>query len=530
MYKKISLPFDQIPHLSVRDKAYQNGDPKLRDFYCYDTAIESFKEVIENRRFNPETRAVLRDQLIEDYKGIRISDTLMKRIQALAEENSYCIVTAHQPSLLTGPLYFIYKICSAISLAQKLQRTYPSSQFIPTFILGGEDHDFEEISTIHLFNKDFSWQCDQVGSVGRMNVESLSQVLEEVKSVFGNMPFAQDLADHIDACYNEAGNYSEFMFRFVHGLFVEHDLVIVNMDKPAYKEILLPYIQQDIEEEISHKAVNKDQQALNLNGFAPQAHARDVNIFYHDGDRHRVVKTATGDYEIGENSYSKEGLQTLLSENPASISPNVVLRPLFQELILPNLAYIGGGGEVAYWLERKSLFEAFSIPFPMLIRRDSVLLVDKRSCDLLGQLDLEVEDMFEREEQILRKFTLEHTEHEVDLSAFKHSLNRVFEDIGKKTQEVDQTLVKTVKSEEAKMVNWVNSLENRLIKAEKRKQETSLNKIVKMKQRLFPNNDSLQERYDNFIPFYLKFGPTWINSLVDILDPMDKGFKLLTEE
>jgi bacillithiol biosynthesis cysteine-adding enzyme BshC len=522
-----SISFSDIPHFSKRDKAYQLDSDALRPFYKYDVGIAAFEEVISNRSKFKTNRALLHKVVKAQYNGKKISDKLKDNIEGLTSEKTFTVITAHQPSILTGPLYYIIKICSVISLCRDLTEHYDGYRFVPTFIMGGEDHDFDEIASLNYFNKTFTWKTEQVGSVGRMTLDGLEDLLNEVRTTFGSMPHASKLKELIDDAFTSAKTYGEFMQTLTHNLFRHTELMIINMDDAELKTELLPYIIKDIEDEVSHHAVNADQKALDTAGFKSQAHAREVNIFIHDGDRHRVIKTDEDHYEINNQSYTKTELISYLRQHPGHISPNVVLRPIYQELVLPNLAYVGGGGELAYWMERGTLFEQWSIPYPMLIRRDSALIVDQKALAQAQKLSLSIADLFERDDLVAIKYAKEQSTSELDLSLERDIAATLFEKLHERATKIDPTLSGAVKADEAKFLKVLSNMENKLIKAEKRKNEVAINRISKLKGKLFPSSDKLQERYENFIPFYLNYGQSFIDQMIECLNPMDKNFKVI---
>lgn len=529
MYYSKYLDYRDVPQLSDRDVAYQEENPRLRPFYSHPPVLGSFATAIEERSSTDVDRDLLVRVLKEQYAWLGASEPTSHNIEMLQRDNCFTIITAHQPSLLTGPLYFIYKICSILSLAKQLNRHYPGVHIVPVFISGGEDHDFDEIATMHLFNRDFTWSTDQSGSTGRMSLQGLTEVLEDVKATFGTMPYASELTAIIDEAMSRSTYYGRFMMHIVNQLFGKHGLVICNMDDGNFKKVLLPYVIKDIRDEVSHHCVTKDQAGLEQVGFKSQAHARDVNIFWLEDDRHRVIKEENT-YRIASQTYSEDQLIRLLQANPGAISPNVILRPVYQELILPNLAYIGGGGELAYWLERKSLFETWQIPFPILVRRDSVLLVDRKSIATLDQHDLNLQDLFGREEQLIAHLARQSTDVNIDLDEYRARLRVIYEDIKNIAIQVDPTLSSTTLSEGTKAEKTIDLLEHKILRAAKQQSETKANKVIKIKHKLFPNNDSLQERYDNFIPYYLRYGDEWISALIQHLDPLNKSFKILIEQ
>lgn len=530
VYKREDLPYESIPQFSLRDKAYQSSDPSLRPFYRYTPELSSFDQLIKERSTFKTNRSVLVEVLTDQYKNIDNCDKTRSNIKKLNADNCFTIVTAHQPSMLTGPLYYIYKICSVIKLAEQLNNRYKDVEIVPVFVIGGEDHDFEEIASVHLFNKTFTWETKQKGAVGRMDLDGLKDVIDEVQSTFGQLPHAAELIEIIHNSLKLSNSYAQFAFRLTHALFAQYGLVIVNMDRAELKKIFLPIALKELKENFAHKLVEEDQHGLDSAGFKAQAFAREVNLFLHESDRERIIEQDDHTYNVGESKYSLPELQDYITNHPYKISPNVVLRPVMQELILPNLAYIGGGGEIAYWMERISLFKHLGIPFPMLVRRDSVMIVDSKSHDTLQKSNIEITAMFDREEQIINHYAIQQSTNDIHLDAIKERISAAFNEVLQLSDKVDPTLSKSVLAEESKAIKSLEYIENKLLKAEKRKSETEINKISKIKHKLFPNNDSLQERYENFIPYYLKYGPNWIDSLIKHLDPMDKSFKILIEE
>ena len=175
------LDFSKIPQLSKKDVAYVAEDPALSPFYKYKVRIENFREVIANKEIEEIDRQVIVDVLNEQYKKVERHPLVSKNIESLASKNTFTIITAHQPSLFTGPLYYIYKIISTINLTSRLNTYFADYQFVPIFVSGGEDHDFEEVRSVNIFNKTLIWENEEQGSVGMMKTQSLEKVLTELK-------------------------------------------------------------------------------------------------------------------------------------------------------------------------------------------------------------------------------------------------------------------------------------------------------------------------------------------------------------
>jgi bacillithiol biosynthesis cysteine-adding enzyme BshC len=524
------LPFDSVPQFSSRDKAYVAEDERLRPFYKYPVAMSSFQRVFSERASFPTDRSLLVQVLKEQYKKLAANERTSKQIERLGDENVFTVVTAHQPALFTGPLYYIYKIASTIHLARKLNEAYPDFHVVPVFISGGEDHDFEEVNHAQIFGNTLTWENDEGGSVGRMSTQSLSNVLEELQQLLGDSENAVALFKRIQNAYTQFDQYGHATQALVHDLFGDQGLVVLGMDDPALKKAFIPYIKQEIFEQPSQGFVQAAQKRLEDLGFSGQAHPREINFFHLGvGYRSRIVEEKGAYQVLNQNiSFTREELEQEIEAHPERFSPNVVMRPIYQELILPNLAYIGGGGELAYWLERREQFEHFGIPYPMLIRRNSVIWIDKTSGKRMDKLELSITDLMGEVEQLIKDYVKRNSDEELSFSEQKKALAAIYAQIAQKTQEVDPTLVKTARAEQATAMKGIGSLEGRLVKAEKQKQETAVNQIRKVKEKLFPGN-GLQERVDNFIPFYLKHGDAFLQLLINELDPLRKELVLIEE-
>jgi bacillithiol biosynthesis cysteine-adding enzyme BshC len=227
-------------------------------------------------------------------------------------------------------------------------------------------------------------------------------------------------------------------------------------------------------------------------------------------------------------TFTESALLEELEAHPERFSPNVVMRPLYQESILPNLAYIGGGGELAYWLERKRQFEHFGINFPMLVRRNSVVWIDGNSAKRMEKLGLDLNALLGDTEDLVKTWVHEKSEQELSLSAEKQALSKLFESIVQKAEATDPTLAGAVKAEEARQIKSLEQLEVRLVRAQKQRFETEINQLRGLKEKLFPGN-GLQERYDNFIPHYLRNGETFFDVLLENLDPLRTDLIVIQE-
>ena len=527
----LHIPFSEVPQLSSKDVAYADQNPALSTFYKYPVALESFGAIIEDKKKDPVNRTVLVQVLREQYSGLQTTTEVEKNISSLLDEKTFTVTTAHQPSLFTGPLYFILKIISTINLSRQLKAQYPDYHFVPIFLTGGEDHDFEEINHTHLFNKTITWENEESGAVGAMSTSSLKEALTLCQEILGSSDRALEAFELLEEAYTSHASYGAATVHFVNSLFKDYGLVVFNPAHPDLKALFKPFIEKEIFEQASKALVEATAERLVEAGFSGQAHAREINFFYlRDQLRERIVQNGLG-FEVLNTDYkfSEAEMKQEIAEHPERFSPNVIMRPLYQELTLPNLAYIGGGGELAYWLERKSQFEHFGLNFPMLIRRNSALWIDKGGVKKMKKLNLSVAELFGETEALIKHYVSRNSENELDLSQEKAQLQALFDAVKAKADQIDPTLGKTALAEGAKQLKSFGQFEGKLMRAEKQRHEVSINQIRGLKQKYFPNN-GLQERHDNFLNFYVKHGASFFDTLLEHLNPLQKGFVVFVEE
>ncbi len=517
-----------IPYYSDKDIAYQIQDERYKSFYLYPPEKESFLKAIRDREKYQTNRTLVIKAFQHSYESLAMSESQKKNLNDLALSSTYTVTTAHQPSLFTGPLYFIYKICTTIKLARNLNNTYTDFQFIPVFVSGGEDHDFDEINHCYIHNNKIVWDQKKGGAVGRLPVEDLNGAIESLKSILGNEPNSTDLIEMITESYENSTQYKTFQFQLINKLFASYGLLVLDMDQKILKQSFIPSMEKEITGMVSKSVILETQSKLEEVGFKSQAFPRDINLFYlQDGRRDRIEikndKYIVLDTDI---SFTQKEIVEELNKNPEKFSPNVVMRPMYQEAILPNLAYIGGGGEIAYWLERKKQFELFGIPFPILIRRNSAMIVTPASNKMLEKLNLTPEDLFQDVDIIINDFLQKNTEVDIYLESEKGEIDKIFEKISVKAGKVDPTLTKWIQAEKIKQIKLLEQIESRIKRTVKHQEEIKVNQIRKIKEKLFPQN-GLQERYDNFFQYYATDGPSLLDLFIHTFDPFDQQFYII---
>ena len=352
---------------------YLDQKSSLNSLYNRFPTIENFEAQITEKEanYNQENRKLLVAVLQKQNQNSTISEATQNNILALAQANTYTITTGHQLNLFSGPLYFLYKIISTINLAYELKAKYPQSNFVPIYWMATEDHDFEEINYFNFKGKKFRWNKESSGPVGRLSTEGLDAVFEVFAQELGSGSNAEKIKELFRKSYLGHATLTEATRFLANELFGQYGLVILDADSTELKRTLIPYIKDELENQTSFKTVQKSIEKLE--NYSVQVNPREINLFYiEDNLRERIIfeedKYFVNNTKI---SFSKDQILSELENHPEKFSPNVIMRPLYQEIILPNLCYIGGGGEIAYWLELKAFFEAVNITFPILLVRNS---------------------------------------------------------------------------------------------------------------------------------------------------------------
>ncbi|MFB9843477.1 bacillithiol biosynthesis cysteine-adding enzyme BshC [Mucilaginibacter ginsenosidivorans] len=514
---------------------YLEDKPELRPFYSYRPDMEGFRQILKDEKVSAD-RELLVEVLLKQYGNV--SDTgkfplqgVRGQIALLKESNTYTITTGHQLNIFAGPLYFIYKIVTAIKLARQLKETFPDKTFVPVYWMASEDHDFAEINYTNIGGKKVHWWYEATGATGRINPDTMRQALNQYKGVLGLEHHAAELAEIVEKAYSGFDKLADATRYLVNALFGQYGLVIIDADDHRLKQQFAHIIEEDIIGENSFKNISATNEQLVKLGVHIQVNPREINFFYlADGLRERIV-FEDGLYKVlnTEIGFSKAELIQEIKNYPERFSPNVVMRPLYQEYILPNIAYIGGGAEIVYWLELKSNFDHYKVDLPALVLRNSGLIISKRTSAKIKCMELDPCELFKSTDAIKNDWVKNHSEHQLSLQGELKSFQQLFEKIKQVSSKVDKTLVPATAAVEARLEHAINNLEKKLIRAEKNNYQTRLEQIDHVRAELFPK-DSLQERTENFGLFYVKWGQEFIDELIKHFEPLDFKFTVLTEE
>ncbi|WP_299627231.1 bacillithiol biosynthesis cysteine-adding enzyme BshC [uncultured Tenacibaculum sp.] len=525
------IPFQETGFFSKMMCDYLEKSEKITSFYHNFPDHKGFENQIDEKKkaFSKEHRNVLVEVLKNQYSNVYVSEKTLENINLLNDENTFTITTGHQLNLFTGPLYFLYKIISAINLAEELGEKFPEQNFVPVYWMATEDHDFDEINYFNFRGKKIQWNSDQTGGVGRFSTEGLAEVLQVFTQEIGSSRNAKYLEELFSKAYVNHEKLADATRYIANELFKDFGLIIIDADDAKLKNLFSPYVVKDLTDSVSFKEVSTTNSILEEN-YKIQVNPREINLFYlTDTIRERII-LEEGVYKVNNTplSFSKEEILEEVKNHPERFSPNVIMRPLYQEVILPNLCYIGGGGELAYWMQLKAYFEKVSVPFPILLLRNSVQVISEKQFGKLERLSISLQELFLKQQDLVAKKVNENAEVSFDFASQKQTLKQQFSSLRNIAAQTDASFVGAVNAQEKKQMKGLLNLEKRLLRAEKRKQSDSVKRITDLQNSILPNQ-SLEERQRNFSEYYLEYGNDFIQTLKHELKPLQLEFFVLVK-
>lgn len=510
---------------------YLDAAPALKHFYNYTTDIEGFKKAVKDRSAFAVNRPLLVDVLNSQYASTKTSDKLKANIKSLLQENTFTVCTAHQPNIFTGHLYFVYKILHAIKLSEALKEAMPENNFVPVYYMGSEDADLDELGEVHINGTKYKWQTNQTGALGRMVIDkNFINIIDSIAGQLSVEKNGEEIIKLVRGFYKEGTTIEIATFQFVHYLFNQYGLVILMPDNRLLKNEFASIITKELTEQFSEKAVAKTVADFPKE-YKVQAAGRAINLFYLNKNTRERIETAGNKFIVANTNllFTKDELLAELKNTPERFSPNVILRPVFQEMILPNVAFIGGGGELAYWLELKKVFEAAGAFFPPLVFRNSFSIINKKTAEKITNLGLQQQDIFKTEKDLIEEIVKRESTLMLDIKEEKESLKILYEKIKTVASNIDGTLNCHVHALRTQALNRLEILEKKMLKAEKKKFETHQRQIKKIKSVMYPSGN-LQERVDNILEYITHYGSNFIDVLYENSNDLKADFTILTEQ
>ncbi len=498
---------------------YLEQNERLKPFITDFPSVESIKRQIELRKSKVVNREALVEVLKEQYRnnGIELNDTKVgESIAQLRDERTFTICAAHQPNIFTGYLYTLYKIVHAINLARECAEQIPGYNFIPVFFIGSEDNDIDEIGAFNFKDKGYQWKPDDTGACGRISTQSLIEIRDEIISNFGHSDEEKIIKNQLITSYNGSKTLTQATQHFINTLFGEYGLISLDADERRLKMAFTPIIKDELVEQNAQKLVIEHNIKLSEH-YKVQVEPRALNLFYLKGKiRERIEQSDSGWTVVNTDiKFSDIGL---VEEHPEYFSPNVILRPLYQETILPNVAFVGGGSEIAYWCELKTLFEHYNLPFPILFVRNSISLISEKVFKKMDKIGFE--ESFKPLENALKEKSLTDPVY-IQLLADFENLNSKYEQVLKSAAEVSPNLDVSSKAHWAKIKKNQDRIKTKYRAHLKRKYDDLMNHKLEILAALFPDG-KMQERHENYIELVCRHK----HDIVPYLLGAQKGFGL----
>lgn len=518
LHKNIPISETGLYSNLVLDYVQQKED--VKPFYEYAPEMQAFESVIANRKFDAARRDILVNTLLKQYAELGIdrkqAKAVFANIDALCKEHTYTVTTGHQLALFTGPLFFITKILSTIRLTQELQIQFPGKQFVPVFWLASEDHDFAEINHVLVNGQKIEWNIDSKNQpVGVLETTGIEEAVEQLKKALGG---SSKLISLFEESYASGRNLSEATRKIVHQLFAEYGLVMIEPNDAELKKQFTQVMLDDVVKGLSFEALIETNGRLGKH-YKLQITGREINFFYLSPEGRNLVKKTRNGFEVNNTSivFSEEEMVVEIQNHPEKFSPNVVLRPVYQETILPNLAYVGGPGELAYWLQLKDVFAAHKVQFPMIVLRNSLMLMRTATVHKLDKRKVTIEQLFAKEDELIKTFIT--AEHPLTLDDETAYIDKVMQSAIDKVMPFDNKIA-------SKMIDWkVESLEayggfkKELVRSKKEKSDTDIQLLTEIKRQLFPNNEP-HERHDTLAQFTGDYYASFIQLLAKEMLPL----------
>ncbi len=523
--QRITLSYRDTGRFSRLVSDYLDAAPALREFHRWSADEDGLHAAAQAREFNPVARQMLCDALERQYAGLSLQEPVRRSMDLLRKPTTLTVTTGHQLCLFTGPLYVPFKVLNVVRLARQLST--PARAVVPVFWLATEDHDRPEVDHAYIHGKKVQWPGETAGPVGRLQLDGIGPVLDEVDALLGPGTNADELRQLLRRCYRLEYDLATATRLFADALFGRFGVLVLDADDPALKRQFIPHMREELLNQVAARSVHYADQRLAAH-YKSQAFARDINLFHlRPGHRSRIE--LQGDrYQVldGGPSFTLDELLAELEVHPERFSPNVLLRPVYQEVILPNIAYIGGGGELAYWFQLKWLFQALQVPMPVLILRTSAAFIGCKDLARLEKLGLSVADMFKPLEELRTQLALQKASFQTSVEGEKEELAKFFQMFRARAVQADPTLQGAVDAVARRTMHGMDSLGRKLVRAAKREQDEPLEQLALVHGRFFPGG-GLQERRENFMPWYAREGPAFFDRLLAELDPLDTQFRIL---
>ncbi len=519
-----------IPHEGMKGatrlfSTYTSNYARLSEYYAGDWREDSsYKAVAQNLTANPVDRAKMVEVLEEQNSNWNNGELASH----LRDPDSLAVVTGQQVGIFGGPLYTLYKALTAVRLAEHLTKVL-SRPVIPVFWIEGGDHDLDEIRQISMGGKKIWYdghrppETGNLGSVGSLvfNAE-IERVRDQIVNQLPVTEFRDKVLTNYCSAYHQGNTFTDAFADTLKHLLGSDSMVFMNPEDCRLKRLTAPLLRRELNEyATTHTALKKTSDALETDYHA-QVHVRPGNVFLLDDSQRQALYPTENGYRLQFSDVKTIPIDQIHEIPSCSLSPNVVMRPLVQDSLLPTVAYVAGPGEIAYFAQLKSLYSWAKRPMPVIFPRASLTIIEPRIANLMERHDLTAKELGSEVPELMRKRVLEGSKLSMAFHRTEKMLGECADGLRPVVTKVDVTLQPTVEATLAQWRKTLSKLQQRVERAEKRRHEQLEIQIKLCKETLYPNGN-LQEREISALYYLTKYGDRFLDQVRSHLSIDDCG-------
>lgn len=498
--------------------------------------FSNLNDLIESVLKNYKNRSKI-VEILERQNLLYANPNFREKLDLLRRDNTLAVVTGQQVGLLSGPLYTIYKIIATIKIANFLSEKFSDFNFVPVFYLESEDHDFLEANNAKVLNLDNevvkisfdleNQQSENYGPIGEIRFnDKINDTLKKLEDTLQETEFKNTLMMFIRSVYKEGFSFADSFARFIGKIFEKYGLLFINPCDNEVKKMLTPIFEKEIDEYPKLSNLIIDVSAELEEKYHVQVKPRAINLFLlYKGGRYPIEPAEVeGMFRLkgARFKFSRGELKHILETNPQALSPNVVLRPICQDTLLPTIFYIAGPSEIAYFAQFKPAYAYFGIPMPVIFPRISVTLIEPKVKKILERHDIKIEEVFSNFSAVAKKIWESTLQGDIEefFKTVREKTMSLLEEIKGFAVNIDPSLSDVVDSSANKIFYHINNIYEKTLKANQRRNEDIGKRIKKLKNNLLPEGE-IQERILNIVYFLNKYDFKLIDKLFDETDVFD---------
>ena len=522
------IPFTQIPQSSRLFTDYLYDFARVSPFYRFDPfQLESYRKAAESMRYENSLRRQVVAVLREQNRALAAGEKTLESLAKLEQPDCFAVVTGQQVGLFTGPAFALYKALTAVKLARALSDQ--GLKAVPVFWLASEDHDLAEVNHCFIRNSEgvperleYAAESPMADApVGTLRfTEAILPLFEPLRAMAKDFSAGREIVEMLADCYRPGEGFGTAFGRLIVRLFSEYGVVVADQMDPRLHQLGAGVFRGAIEsaETLREELIRRNRQ-LSDAGYHLQVRVAENSslLFLCANGQRNVLRTHDGHFETAQGSrYSSEELLGLLERQPESLSPNVLLRPILQDALLPTICYVSGPSELAYLAQAAVLYEKLLGRMPVIFPRSSFTVLEAPTPRLLHKYALSLPDICAGKQVMRDKMGTHFLSPELIESFQKAqaSLQENLEAIQRGLAKLDPTLRDATANSGRKMQYQLSSLERKAAAAIQSRSEQIERDALRLENTLYPHK-TLQERVYGGISFLAQYGPAFLEQVYE---------------